>query len=388
MSEILLDIFIKNKENLTKEKKRTAYGKSAAIWGLIFNAFLFVIKIVTGIVSSSVSIVADAVNNLSDASSTLISLFGFKLSEKPADKEHPYGHGRYEYLSALGVSVVIIVIGIELLKTSLNRIINPSMVKFSVPLFIILLVSIAIKFFMMIFYKDVGGKISSNALNAASVDSRNDVISTASVLLAAVISKYTGYDLDGWVGLVVAVFILVSGFGLIRQSLDPMLGTVPDKEYVDMIKEKMFSYEGVLGMHDLIIHDYGPMRKFASVHIEMAAEEDPIKSHDTIDNIENDFLKECGLFMIIHYDPVLTKNPLTQEMKTYIEAVVKKVNDQLSIHDLRVVPGTTHTNIVFDCLASFDLKMKDDEIKQEIIRIVKEENPSYNCVITVDRSFC
>ena len=387
MTNLLLILFVKNHTQTEKQTVRTSYGKLAGFVGIICNMILFTSKIIIGTISGSVSITADAFNNLSDASSSIINLLGFKLSEKPADAEHPYGHGRYEYLSALSVAILIILIGFELLKTSFNKIINPVSVKFSWLLSTVLILSVLIQLWMMIFTKKLGRAINSNALIATSQDSRNDVITTLAVLIAAIISEFTNLNLDGWIGLGVAVFILISGIGLIKNTIDPMLGRAPDKEFVNKIRDRIMSYEGVLGVHDLIIHDYGPCRQFASVHVEMAAEDDVLASHDVIDNIEFDFLNDMGLNMIVHYDPIITKNELISSMRYKIQEIVKTINPSLSIHDLRVVAGVTHTNIVFDCLADFDIDMTDYELKCLISQAVKNKHPDYNCVITVDRNY-
>lgn len=387
MTELLAKKFIKNHDNVNNPVVRAAYGKFAGIVGIICNFILFTLKIIIGTLSRSVSITADAVNNLSDASSSIISLLGFKLAEKPADNEHPYGHGRYEYLSGLTVAVLIIVIGVELFKSSVDKILHPSKVAFSAALVIVLLFSVALKLWMMLFNKKLGKKINSTTLEATSADSRNDVISTLAVLLAAVISHFTNFELDGIIGLAVAVFILLSGIGLIKDTIDPMLGSAPDAQYVESIRNKIMSYPEVLGMHDLMIHDYGPCRKFASVHVEMAAEEDVIKSHDVIDNIENDFLESEGLHLIVHYDPILTKDSLTGDLRKELSEIVKSIHPDLTIHDLRVVPGTTHTNLVFDCVNIFHLNMSDAELKNKISTLVKEKHSDYNCVITIDKSY-
>ncbi len=387
MTNLLLKTFIKDFSKTDSPQIRAAYGKLAGFVGIVCNAVLFVAKILIGTLSGSVSITADAVNNLSDASSSVVSLLGFKLAEKPADVEHPYGHGRYEYLSALSVAVLIILIGFELLKTSIGKIINPSTVNFSWVLVIVLLLSTIIKLWMMVFNKKLGKTIKSDTLIATAQDSRNDVISTLAVLVAAIVSEFTSLQLDGWIGLGVAAFILVSGFGLIKSTIDPMLGNAPDAEFVKKIHDKIMSYEGVLGVHDLIVHDYGPCRQFASVHVEMAAEDDVLKSHDVIDNIEYDFIDDLGLNMIVHYDPIVTKNEVVSNMRYEISQIVKTINESLTIHDLRVVPGVTHTNLVFDCLANFDLDMSDYELKCAISDAVKSVHPEYNCVITIDKNY-
>jgi len=385
MTEILIKRFIKNYENTEDTSVRAAYGKFAGFVGIICNVILFAAKIIVGTLSGSVSITADAVNNLSDASSSIISLLGFKMAEKPADAEHPYGHGRYEYLSGLTVAVLIIVIGVELLKSGIDKILHPAAVSFSPVLAGVLLFSIAVKLWLMLFNKKTGQTINSSTLTATAADSRNDVITTLAVLAAAAISHFTPLELDGWIGVGVSVFILISGFGLIKDMIDPMLGSAPDPELVAKIRDKIMTYPGVIGMHDLLVHDYGPCRQFVSVHVEMPAEENVIVSHDTIDNIEADFLKNEGIHMIVHYDPVLTSDTLTTELRSEVARMVKALNSDLSIHDLRVVPGTTHTNLVFDCVAPYSLKMTDTELKNAITDEVRKLHPDFNCVITIDR---
>lgn len=385
MTEILIKRFIKNYERTEDASVRAAYGKFAGFVGIICNVILFAAKIIVGTLSGSVSITADAVNNLSDASSSIISLLGFKMAEKPADEEHPYGHGRYEYLSGLTVAVLIIVIGVELLKSGIDKIFHPAAVSFSPVLAGVLLFSIAVKLWLMLFNKKTGQTINSSTLTATAADSRNDVITTLAVLAAAVISHFTPLELDGWIGVGVSVFILISGFGLIKDMIDPMLGSAPEPELVAKIRDKIMTYPGVIGMHDLLVHDYGPCRQFVSVHVEMPAEEDVIVSHDTIDNIEADFLKNEGIHMIVHYDPVLTRDTLTTELRSEVAGTVKALSPDLSIHDLRVVPGTTHTNLVFDCVAPYSLKMTDTELKNAITDEVRKLHPDFNCVITIDR---
>ena len=385
MTNFLIKKFVKNYNDTDNPAVRASYGKLSGFVGIICNLILFISKIVIGLISGSVSITADAVNNLSDASSGIISLLGFKMAEKPADAEHPYGHGRYEYLSGLTVAVLIVVIGIELFKSSLKKIIYPTKITFSPVLVLVLVLSVLVKLWLMMFNKKTGQTINSSTLTAAAADSRNDVISTLAVLTSSVLESTTALNTDGWIGAGVAVFILFSGFGLIKDMIDPMLGTAPEPEFIEKIRAKILSYPGVLGMHDLLVHDYGPCRLFVSVHIEMAAEEDVIESHDTIDNIEHDFLKDDGIHMIIHYDPVLTRDALTNELKTEVSAIAKQINNSLSIHDLRVVPGTTHTNVVFDCAAPFSLDMTDSQIKSEFNERLKALHSDYNCVVTIDR---
>ena len=346
MTKQLIRIFIKDYENIKDEKVRTSYGKLAGWVGIFCNIILFVTKFFIGIISGSVSISADAINNLSDASSNIISLLGFKMGSKPADEDHPYGHARYEYLAGLFVALLIMVIGVELMKGSINKIRNPEPVEFSWILVGILLFSILVKTWMLFFNKHIGKTISSKTLIATAADSRNDVITTLAVLIASIVSHFTGLDLDGFMGIAVALFILYSGFGLVKDTLDPLLGRAPDPELVSYIQHKIMGYEGVLGTHDLMVHDYGPGRLFASVHVEMAAEEDVLKSHDIIDNIEKDFFENDNLHMVIHFDPIVTGDEVVGDIRKYLMEKVKQIDSRLSIHDLRMVPGVSHTNVI------------------------------------------
>lgn len=387
MQNWLVKKFVHDYENVHDISVRASYGKLSGKVGIFCNAFLFAVKFIMGTISGSVSITADAVNNLSDAASSVISLIGFKMAEKPADEDHPYGHARYEYLSGLTVAVMIILIGFELFKTSFDKVIHPSTVDFSIALVIVLAVSILIKLWMAFFNKSLGKKINSSALEATAADSRNDVISTSAVLVAAVISHFFKINLDGYMGIAVAVFILYSGIGLVKDTLDPLLGKAPEPELVDYIQKKILSYDGVLGTHDLMIHDYGPGRKFASVHVEMAAEGDVLKSHDVIDNIERDFLSKDNLNIIVHYDPIVTKDDIVNDFRSWLMEQVKSIDPHLSIHDLRIVPGNSHTNLVFDCVMPHCINMSPSELKAEIRRLVNIKYPNYYCVITIDSSY-
>ena len=373
--------------DVKSEKVRGAYGKAASVMGIFGNVLLFVGKLAVGTISGSVAITADAVNNLSDASSNVVSLLGFKLAGKPADEDHPYGHGRFEYLSGLMVAVMILVIGVELMKGSVEKILNPTQVTLSIPLVIVLVGSIAVKLWMSVFNRRIGTKIDSQTLIATADDCRNDVISTSVVLLSTVIGHFTGLMLDGWMGAIVALFILISGFGLVRDTVDPMLGTAPTAEQVAAIKEKLESYPGVLGTHDLMVHDYGPGRQFASVHLEMDAKDDPLVSHDLIDNIERDFFKEENLHLVIHYDPVTTDDPRVELLKNRIMEIVHGMHDDMAIHDLRIVPGNTHTNVVFDCVVPFGCRITHREIRERICQEVQADYPNYYCVIMLENSY-
>ena len=373
--------------DVKSERVRGAYGKAASVIGVMANVLLFLGKLIVGTVSGSVAITADAVNNLSDASSNIVSLLGFKLAGKPADADHPYGHGRYEYLSGLMVAVMILVIGVELMKGSVEKILHPTQVTVNPALVMVLVGSIAVKLWMSVFNRRIGRKIDSKTLLATADDSRNDVISTSAVLFSTVIGHFTGLALDGWMGAIVALFILISGFALVRDTIDPMLGTAPTAEQVAAIKQRLESYPGVLGTHDLLVHDYGPGRQFASVHLEMDAKADPLNSHDLIDNIERDFLRNENLHLVIHYDPVTMDDPRVELMRSRITQIVHGMHDDMAIHDLRIVPGNTHTNIVFDCVVPYGCRIPHKMIRERICEELQADYPNYYCVITLENSF-
>ncbi len=387
MTEWLVRHFVKNYEDSENPQVRTNYGQFAGIVGIICNTLLCIGKGLVGLLAGSVSIVADALNNLSDAASNIISLLGFKLASRPADPEHPYGHGRYEYLSGLAVAVVIVVVGVELVQSSFNKVLNPIQTEFNMVVAFILIASILVKLWMMVFNRSIGKRISSTTLEATAVDSRNDVISTSVVLVCAIISYYSGVDLDGWVGIAVGIFIIYSGAQLARETISPLLGKAADPELVAHIQKKIMSYPGVLGTHDLMVHDYGPGRQFASAHVEMASEEDPMKSHDTLDNIEQDFKNEDSMIVTLHYDPIVTDDPEVKDLRNKINHMVKTINPALSIHDLRTVPGPTHTNVIFDCVKPAKFDMSDDDLRDRISDMVVSEYPQAICKITIDQSY-
>ncbi len=386
MTKLLIRAFIKNHDNVSEPKVRASYGKLAGTVGICANIVLFLIKMIAGTLTGSVSVAADAFNNLADASSSIVSLLGFRMAEKPADPEHPYGHARYEYLSGLFVAVLILMIGVELLKTGINKILHPTAVAFGLLPIIILSVSIAVKLWLCFFNRRLGKTISSETLIATAADSRNDVIATAAVLAAMVIAHFFTINLDGVMCLLVALFILYSGIGILKDTISPLLGRAPDPALVQMIEEKVLAYPGVLGIHDLIIHDYGPGRQFATLHVEMAAEDDVLTSHDVIDNIERDFLAN-GLHLLVHFDPVVTSDAATGELRLWLSEEITHIHPELTLHDLRTVPGPTHTNVIFDLVIPHGYAAEEIAIKQRIRTAVAERYPNHFCVITVDQSF-
>ena len=387
MTGWLIKTFVKHPEDTASPAARAAYGRMAGLVGVVCNLLLCAGKAAVGLLSGSISISADAVNNLSDASSSIVSLVGFKLAARPADDEHPYGHARFEYLAGLAVAVMVLLIGLELGKTSIQRILHPAPVSFSAPAAAVLAASILVKLWMAAFNRRVGRMIGSAALEATAADSRNDVLSTGAVLAAGIVSHYTRLSLDGWMGLAVAAFILVSGAGLVRDTIDPLLGEAPDPALVAHIHDRAMSYPGGLGVHDLMVHDYGPGRRFASLHVEMAAEGDVMASHDLIDNIERDFYRDDKLNVVIHFDPIVTSDAAVGDLRRWMAAQVKEIDPRITVHDLRTVPGPTHTNVIFDCVAPLDLGMSELELKKAIKGRVHAQRPELFCVITVEHSF-
>jgi cation diffusion facilitator family transporter len=387
MTDLLIRLFVKDYENTSSFQTRESYGKFAGIMGIISNLLLFIIKITVGTLFSSISITADAVNNLSDSSSSLITMMGFKISEKPADSEHPYGHARMEYISGLIISFIILFLGMELIKSSIDKIINPQAAEFSIISIVVLVIAILIKLWQCLFYQRVGKRINSTTLIASSVDSQNDILATSAVLIAAIFTHLTGFNLDGWMGVVVAAIIMVSGVRLIMDTMSPLLGTAPTKELVDSIYKKILSYDNIIGLHDLNVHSYGAGKCFASVHCEVAAEQDIMISHDIIDNIERDFLKEQGIHLVVHLDPVVTSDTKTNELKAKVEELIGKISPEIGMHDFRVVWGVTHSNLIFDVIVPFGFQWGDDELIRMISHKIHEIDATYHAVITVDHDY-
>ncbi len=387
MTDLLIRVFVKDFKNKENVAVRESYGKFSGLVGICTNLLLFAIKIAAGLIFHSIAITADAVNNLSDSASSVVTLVGFKLAGKPADAEHPYGHARIEYLSGLIVSLSILMLGFQLAQTSFAKVMNPEAAEFSYISLAVLIIAIFIKIWQALFYKKVGGLIGSTAIAATAADSRNDVFATSAILLGTIITRLTGFNLDGYMGLVVALFIVVSGVKLIISTSNPLLGMAPSRDLVDEIYQKIISYDGILGIHDLNVHSYGPSRCFASVHCEVSAGQDIMVSHDIIDNIERDFLREKGIHLVIHLDPIVTDDPRTNELKAQVEGFIKEISPQITMHDFRVVWGTTHSNLIFDVCVSFGFEMPDDRLSALLECKIHELDPTYYAVITVDHDY-
>ncbi len=388
MTNFLVRFFIKDAQNSKNTAVRTAYGKLASYVGVICNLLLFLGKFAVGSLFGSIAITADAINNLADASSNIISLVGFRLSAKKADADHPFGHARYEYIAGLCVCALILAIGFSLLKESFFKVLNPTSVAFSWLSVGVLAGSILVKLWLSAFNKHIGKLIKSETLIATAADSRNDVISTAAVLLATFICAATGHAIyDGLMGLGVAIFILISGYGLLKDTLTPLLGQAPDPALVKAIQEKALEIEGVLGIHDLIVHDYGPGQQFASLHLEFDAKSDVLEVHDLIDNVEHYFLKEYHILTTIHYDPIVTQNDELDAARSYLKEFIKGIDPSFLLHDMRMVQGETHTNLIFDLALPAGWKGDEAALVAKISCAACTLNPKYKCVIELEQSY-
>ena len=388
MTQFLIRCFIKRPDDVKDAAVRTAYGNLASLVGMACNILLCIGKLLAGTLFGSIAIMADALNNLSDASSNVVSLIGFRLAAKGPDEKHPYGHARYEYLAGLVVSVTILAIGLSLLKESALKVLHPTPVVFSWLSIGVLAASILVKLWLSGFNRAVGKKINSETLMATAADSRNDVLTTGAVLLSTILCSLTGYGImDGMMGVGVAAFILWSGWGLVMDTLSPLLGESPSPELVEHIERTVMSYPGVLGVHDLMVHDYGPGHQFASLHVEFPAETDPLTAHDVIDNIENDFLKKDRLQVTIHYDPIVTADASVGVLRARLKEHARQLDPRLSIHDLRIVPGDSHTNVLFDLAFPAGYTGDIDQMLAKMCQFVKEQDPKYCCVVKVEQSY-
>lgn len=385
MTEMLLCLFVRNHREVKNPKVRAAVGSLSGAVGIVCNLLLFLGKLIIGTVTASVSITADAMNNLSDASSSIVTLLGFRLAQMPADEDHPYGHARFEYLSGLGVAAMIIVIGFELAKTSVEKIFNPTPVEFSAAAAGVLIGSIGLKLWLSLFNGKLGKMIHSTAILAASADSRNDCIATLAVLVAAVVENVIDLRVDGYIGLAVALFILYSGWNQAKETISPLLGEAASPELRELIVDYISIQPMVLGYHDLMVHDYGPGQRFASIHVEMNAEQDPLYCHELIDDMERECLRSHNIHLVIHYDPVVTNDPEQNAKREQVAALLKSRDPRLSIHDFRMVRGMNLTNLIFDVALPADLRGQEKEIKTFLEQALNENSDvTYCTVITFD----
>ncbi len=386
--KLLTRLFVKNSEDIKNPEVRSAYGNMSGIVGIFLNLCLFAAKLTAGIVSASISVVADAFNNLSDAGSSVVTFLGFKLASRPADKEHPFGHGRYEYVAGLGISVVILLVGIELLKSSIGKIISPdSSTEITLVSACILIASVAVKLWMYFFNKILSKKINSSALKATSLDSLTDCVATTIVLIGLVISNLTGLMIDGYLGAAVAIFILFTGVSTFKESLSPLLGNPPDAEFVNDIKDTVMQDDMIVGIHDLIVHDYGPGRCIISLHAEIPSNEDILKAHDSIDLIEKTLERKFNCMATIHMDPIATDDEYTLNLKDRVCRELCGEDSGISIHDFRVVKGDTHTNVIFDLVVPHGFKQSNDEIRKTAKDKIRTIDPKLIPVMHIEKSF-
>ena len=386
MTKLLLKLFVKNHEKGDDPVVRAKIGKLSGFVGILCNILLCAGKLLIGTISGSVSITADAMNNLSDAASSVVTLIGFKLAERPADEDHPYGHARYEYLSGLAVAAMVLVIGFELAKTSFEKILHPSSVQFSIPLVIVLVGSVLVKLWMSLFNTGLGKHIDSAALLATAADSRNDVISTLVVLAAALVEKFTGYRVDGYMGMAVAIFIFYSAIGLAKETISPLLGESASPELCKVIADMLAAEPRVLGFHDLMVHDYGPGQRFGSLHVEMDQAEDPLACHELIDDLERLCLEQHNIHLVIHYDPVVVGDPEQDSLRATIYDALQTMDTRLNLHDFRMVRGSGHTNLIFDVALPADMTGQEKRIGKTVDAALADrgENMRYYTVITFD----
>ena len=387
MISLLAKWFIPNRENTADAAVRRAYGQLCGLVGIALNILLFAGKFFAGTLSGSIAITADAFNNLSDAGSSVVTLLGFRLAGKKPDPEHPFGHGRMEYLSGLVVSALILLMGVELAKSSFQKILHPEEVEFSVVALLILLASIAVKLYMSIYNRRIGKKINSSAMVATGIDSLSDTISTAAVLVAMVVGKFSGLMIDGWVGMLVALFILYSACRAAMETVSPLLGQAPEEEFVQRIGEVVLAHDEVCGIHDLMVHDYGPGRVMISLHAEVPASGDILELHDMIDGIEMELREQLDCEAVIHMDPVVTDDALTTELRMKTAALVKEVDPRATIHDFRMVMGPTHTNLIFDAAVPFGGEKTTHQIEEEIKQKVRGMEGTYFAVVRVENSY-
>lgn len=385
MLTLLQKLFIK--DNGDANVKRRKIGMLCSGYGIFLNILLFIGKYFAGVISSSIAITADAFNNLSDAGSSLISLIGFKFAGMKPDPKHPFGHGRIEYLSGLGISVAILVVAFELFRSSLDKILHPESVDTSYLAMGILVVSIIVKFYMFFYNKRIGTKIDSAGMKATAMDSISDTIATFVVLISMIVTKLTGVNIDGYTGILVALFIFYAGFTSAKDTLAPLLGTTPDKEFVDQINDIVMGYDKVHGIHDLVVHDYGPGRQFISLHAEVDGRDDIYEIHDEIDRIERDLYEKLGCEATIHMDPIQLGDERVTQLRSETAILMKNIHKDVTIHDFRVVPGTTHTTLIFDIVIPFEVKMTDDEIRETVQKLVSEKRDNYFTVIQIDRNY-
>ena len=386
MTDLLINLFIKDK-NVKDTKVRTKYGTLSSVTGIIVNFILSIVKVVIGIISNSMSIISDGLNNITDAGSSVITMIGFKMSQKKVDNDHPWGHGRMEYISAFIVDILIVLVGIELFKSSVDKIINPTMPDISTVTITILVIAIIAKLWLFVFYNKIAKIINSEAIKGNAYDSISDVISTFVVLLSAIVAKFANISIDGYVSILVSIFILFTGFKALKETVDILLGTKPDPELVEGIEEFTKKYDMIVGIHDMMIHDYGPGRKIVSFHAEIPANSDICMAHDVIDQMEQDIYDEFNCITTIHMDPIEVDDEEINKMREITEKIVKEINDDYSIHDFRMTNGGGRINLIFDLVIPREEKIDSDKLKLEVQQKIHSENSKYYAVPKVEHSY-
>jgi cation diffusion facilitator family transporter len=388
LTQLLVKLFVKDYKNTEKSKVRTAYGVLTSLVGIICNIILFGVKIAIGLIINSISVMADAFNNLSDAASSVIGLVGVKLAERPADKEHPFGHGRFEYIAAFAVSFLILQVGLSCFKSSFTKIINPEAVGFNWILVGILCISVLIKLWLSLFNRTLGNRINSNVMKATATDALGDVLITSTTIASVIVGKLTGFMVDGWMGAIVSIFVLLAGFNIARETLEPLLGEAVDRNVYEAVTKKVEGYAGIMGSHDLIVHNYGPSHTMATIHAEVPNDVNLEAAHETIDRIERDVLREMGIFLVIHMDPIETNDQRVIERKEAVIRVIKELEPKAGIHDFRIVNGEEHINLIFDLVVPFSY---NEEQEQELLLRIEEAlrkiDERYQVVITVENSY-
>lgn len=388
LTGLLVRLFIKNNEKVGDPSVRTSYGIMASIVGVICNGILFGVKLAIGMMMNSISVMADAFNNLSDAASSVISFFGVKLAGRPADKEHPFGHGRFEYIAALAVSFLILQVGFTLFKSSISKVLNPESVQFNGIMVGILCLSIFVKLWLAAFNRKLGKRINSSVMKATAADSMGDVMVTSATIISTIIAGVTGWQVDGYMGIIVSIFVLLAGYGIAKETLEPLLGQAIDREAYEELKELVESYHDVVGTHDLIIHSYGPNHRMATIHAEVPNNIDFEQAHETIDMIERDVLEKLDILLVIHMDPIEMNDSTVLTNREMTATIVKELEPSAAIHDFRIVKGEYQINLIFDLVIPYSYTKEEEQgILKRILEEVRKKDPRYNCVITVENSF-
>ena len=388
MISLLVKLFYGEMDMSDEKAVRRAYGTTCSGAGIGFNVLLFAGKLIAGMLSGSVAIVSDAFNNLSDAGSSIISLVGFKLSNKKSDPQHPFGHGRLEYISGLCVSFLIILMGVELGKASIEKIIEPAQVKFSLLTAAILAASILVKLYMALYNSRIGKRLNAVTMKAMAKDSLSDAVATSVVLMSMIVAKLADIAIDGYCGVVVAAFILFTGITAARDTISPLLGQKPDSEFIEEVMRIVNAHKEIIGTHDLVVHDYGPGRLMITLHAEVDANMDILVAHDAVDNIENELREKLGCSAVVHMDPIVTDDVETNATREEIKRVVSNIDSRMTIHDFRMVPGPTHTNVIFDVAVPFDIDMDDDELRKILGARIRDVDSKLNAVIEIDKCYC